>query len=435
MRNKVLLALPYDSLIAALSEQLIDMGKNVGSIPYLRGVTPTLLEKAEDWETLIITEKIKNDNKDPSGGLVEMLSLLETIRSEKRLSHLNIIMLTDLPHRHPFLRQMVLLGIYNLLNGSGISVSEVIQKISKPNTYADAQHFLDSDLSIPWARSVEKHPLTAKTITIERKVIEEKTVEVKQKEIAVMSFYSAGSSFLSMNLAALLERQGKRIDLWDADIRFPALYYYFGIDSKPGINQSGAKDICMNDQGFNNVVIQKGALTIHTRSPADAPKDPSLDDYMQFYDAARFRSDHRIIDISGSYLHPITQFILKQASDIVIVIDPNIAKWLQLYKQISECLQTVNIEKCHWVLTRFDSSFKTGLNDLERLFDIEVAITLPDVTKEQCSAFVQGLPIVQTMDRLHPFSVQLDLFLHRLIQSKLEEKWYRRFLKVFDFAR
>jgi MinD-like ATPase involved in chromosome partitioning or flagellar assembly len=435
MSDKVLLALPYESLITALSEQLVDIGRNVEAIPYLRGVIPTLMEKAEDWEALIITEKIYGSSADSTDSLMEMLTMLEAIRSEKRLSHLNIVVLTDLPHRHPFLRQLVLLGIYNLLNGSGISVSEVIKRLIEPKAYADVQHFLNSDLSIPWVGIAQKKPLKAKPITIERKVIEEKTIEVKQREIAVMSFYSAGASFLSINLAASLERRGKRIDLWDADIRDPALYYYFAMDSKLEVDQFGTNHLCMNDDGFNKVVIQKGALTVHTRPPADIPREPNLDDYMQFYDAARFRSDHRIIDISGGYLHPISQFILKQASDIVIVMDPNMVKWLQLYNNISECLQMINKEKCHWVLTRYDSSFKTGLQDLERLFDIEVTMTLPDATKEQCSAFTQGIPMIQTIDRLHPFSVQLDQFSDRLFQSKLDERWYNRIFKVFDFAR
>jgi MinD-like ATPase involved in chromosome partitioning or flagellar assembly len=411
MKNKVLLAIPFEKLVETLTSPLKELGKQTESIPYLRGIVPTLLNEPETWEALIITDKMHGMNSTVEG-LIELVNILETIRAEKKLTHLKIILLTDLPSRHPFFKEMISLGIYNLLNGPNLSIAELVHKLNKPNSYADVQHFLQTDPSIPWPgdfNSIGKKP-----VSVERQIVQAKWVEVKQREIAVLSFYPAGATFISMNLAALLAKRDKEVHVWDADLRNPALYHYFSQGNMPNVNP---------------ITVQQGNLFIHTRHPRQSEQKYRYDDYLDFYERVRSRSQHCIIDLSGGYDQPDSTYIIKQCTDVLIVFDPNVVKWIQLYDTIQQWRGSVNSEKCRWILTRYDNSSKRMLKDLENLFDIEVELALPDVAVHSYDSWLKGRPVVNQLSPQHPFVTELGNYVDRFMPATTEKRWYHRWFK------
>lgn len=420
-RPKVLLALPHESLIQALSEELSRNGMEIEVIPYLKGILPTLLDKPKEWKALIISEQIHRSVTEEER-LYEVLDTLTTLRSHKQLAHLHIIVLADLAERHPFFRELVATGIYSLINGP-VRIPEVIRLIASPQTYADVQELIDMDRTISWRASQIDHQGKPRTTARTHTVIKEKTIEVRQRQIAVLSFYPSGSSVFAYSLARLLSEYGKEIHLWDGDSRYPALYYYAGAQA----HTSPAPDHQIH---YNSVIAKTASLTLHTRFFDHMPtRELSIDDYVEFQDTYRNQYDHLVVDLSGSHNSQTSQFIIKQATDVVIVLDVNPVRWLHHYPTITQWRATAREEKLHWILARCEPAQDRIIQSAEQLFGITISACLPDISHEVGLAMTHGKTALSILSRDHLYRTELEQYIRRHFSIAPAPRWYKRWLR------
>jgi cellulose biosynthesis protein BcsQ len=407
--KRICIAVPETQVSDSIKVFLEQQGFVGEVIPYVQGIIPTLTESHSAWEGLVLSMRIF---KEPA--TEKALEFIRWIRQEKRLSSIHILLLCDLPEDDPFLSELIYLGVYNILNGRSLSLSDIHLKLQYPNTYADVQHFLAAPIRNPAKRkpSFDLYKETPESAILER------TITIRQKLYAFVSFYPAGSTLLSMNLAETISSgRGQTVALWDADSRHPAQFYSFGLDYEFLMEEQAIEAPSFIEHPI------KSNFRLYTWMPNNPP--PIANQYFDIYPSIREGSDICIVDFSGDLFSPTTELFLKQANHIFIILDPNPFQWIVKSKQIQTFIKDYGVSKCQLVLNRCSGPVENLSRLAITLFGKGADYIFPELRSEHYTSFLKGRPLVSDLEASHPFKMALEAMVN-MKSSTTKLAWYQK---------
>lgn len=106
-----------------------------------------------------------------------LVDLLTGIKAEKKFKDINFTILSDVQKGHPFLAELVEMGIYSIycINQKNIKVDNLYQSFVQPTSFSEAIQFRNVDTSIPWRRNFQ----TTRTVELTFKSEEQEIVSEK----------------------------------------------------------------------------------------------------------------------------------------------------------------------------------------------------------------------------------------------------------------
>ena len=189
MTKSIVIATPNANLGNGFKTHLEKHGYQVKEIAtYVEMLIETLellQEEGTKIDSIILTSDIAQKLKDKR--LEYLTDVLFTIRKSQNV---NIIIYANEQEGHPFLGEVVRMGIYNIFvkksHSDSIHISELIGRIENPLSFADASHFLEVDTSIKWDKKTEKPPNKIEIIKEQTEVVpNDKERKEKQEKLLV----------------------------------------------------------------------------------------------------------------------------------------------------------------------------------------------------------------------------------------------------------
>lgn len=410
-KRHLFIATPSEALIRSFKEEAIKEAWLVESVPYFKGILPMLEDRENRLDCLVLTDSFIGEE---GVSEEEFVHLVYSIRMDNRWNRVIIIFLSDLPLEHSLFSHMISLGIYNIINRPKVKISEVLAKYDEPLTLADVRHLLPEGRGqkaslLLGTRLLGRKKHDAKSATsltkkeIEKEIIEiERRVSIKQRDIAVISFYSAGASFVAGNMAAYLARKRMKTTLWDGDFRGMNQFYLFGMDfwEKDRIEvfqgQNSLRNYQTADWGYQDPDLPN--LFVYSTQPGFVAPEYGIEEYLSFYEKVRPQSEYFITDLSGNHTSELGRFILRQATDIFIVVDQNVAKWFQHTEEMNRFIHEVNPHKCRWIMNSYEVMERADTQQFTALFGVEVSHKLPEAFRSNLRAIANGRPLLLQKD-------------------------------------
>jgi len=120
------------------------------------------LMKHPDVKGVLIQSNLAKKHNDMR--LDYLVDLLIGIKAEKKFKDINFTILSEVQKGHPFLAELVEMGIYNIycINQKNIKVEHLYQSFVQPTSFSEAIHFRNVDSTIPWRRNMQ----TARTVEL-----------------------------------------------------------------------------------------------------------------------------------------------------------------------------------------------------------------------------------------------------------------------------
>jgi len=115
-----------------------------------------------DVEGILIHSNLAKKHEDMRLDL--LVDVLTGIKTEKRFQGINFTVLSDVQKGHPFLAELVEIGIYSIYcrNQTNINVDSLYKSFKLPTSISEAMHFRNVDSSIQWRRTIQ----TARTVEL-----------------------------------------------------------------------------------------------------------------------------------------------------------------------------------------------------------------------------------------------------------------------------
>lgn len=115
-----------------------------------------------DVEGILIHSNLAKKHEDMRLDL--LVDVLTGIKAEKRFQGINFTVLSDVQKGHPFLAELVEIGIYSIYcrNQTNINVDSLYKSFKFPTSISEAMHFRNVDASIQWRRTIQ----TARTVEL-----------------------------------------------------------------------------------------------------------------------------------------------------------------------------------------------------------------------------------------------------------------------------
>lgn len=351
--------------------------------------------EGERVDGIILTSDIGRKNGDKRLELVS--DVLLTIR--ERYSEVNVVVLANESQGHPFLAELVSMGIYNIFikGGSDFTIPALISTFEKPMAFSEVAKYRNADPKILWSReirggqaiqihisqtesvgkdeeSVDVEPSAPRKKRTffrfedgedefdfipqkarEKVVIKEKTVEIEvpkyltisPKTISVISLYpQAGSTFLIDNFVTYLSNYNIPVGVIETASKSPVWIEMLGEEKippewQPWINQ-------IQENGFVRKGTEWKENNIYYVPFGKEPLDGlTQEDALKLFYLTK-QIPILFVDVSHNFGNPITDAALHQADEIWIVIagDPvqinvNAEKVANLINQIDQYKPTV----------------------------------------------------------------------------------------------
>ncbi|KGA83777.1 hypothetical protein KQ41_07000 [Lysinibacillus fusiformis] len=120
------------------------------------------LVKHPDVKGVLIQSNLAKKHNDMR--LDYLVDLLIGIKAEKKFKDINFTILSEVQKGHPFLAELVEMGIYSIycINQKNIKVDNLYQSFVQPTSFSEAIHFRNVDSTIPWRRNLQ----TARTVEL-----------------------------------------------------------------------------------------------------------------------------------------------------------------------------------------------------------------------------------------------------------------------------
>ncbi|WP_182101712.1 hypothetical protein [Niallia taxi] len=471
MKHQIIIASPTVSVAEALKSQ-IEMNpdyKVIEIVTYLEMLIETCeLYKAENRAIhgIILNTTLSRKGIDPR---LELLSeVLLNIRMDDYFSETQFLILSNEKPGHPFLSELVNMGIYNiLLSGDGkksYTTQELLTYFEENHkTFADNRHLLKIDQTIDWDKRrtelaavrkaqglppVVETQVEYKTETVEvikekivEKVIEkQKVVEIpvtklvafEPKKIAVASLYPrAGSSFIAGNVAEYLAMQGVPVALAEAPTTTPYWYNYFdGVNAAPSDWKSWGKQISENgrvEKGTNWTL--KSGLHLITHEEL-IPVENWAEEHVYKFIFTTQQVPIVIYDISHNWKEITRDILFEYADNIWVVLDFDIVQTNLASERLAK-LQEIYGDKIQIIFNRCVESDK-----IEGRFKKEMGepiATFPSIDHIARSAQWKYQMAVQDPEGRALLEDGLIKLGSRLVDNTLfkkeEQPWYK---KVFN---
>lgn len=399
--------------------------------------------EGERVDGIILTSDIGRKNGDKRLELVS--DVLLTIR--ERYSEVNVVVLANESQGHPFLAELVSMGIYNIFikGGSDFTIPALISTFEKPVAFSEVAKYRNADPKILWNREIRggqaiqihlsqtdnantkaqeeesndednHNPKKKRSFFLfedgedefdgfmppkvrEKVVIKEKTVEIEvpkyltisPKTIAVISLYpQAGSTFLIDNFVTYLSNSNIPAGVIETASRSPVWIEMLGEEKTPPEWVPWIKQI--KENGFvrkgtewkeNNVYYMP-----FSREPLEGI---TQEDALKFFYLTK-QIPILFVDVSHNFDNPITDVALHQSDEIWLVIagDPvqinvNAEKVTNIINQIDQNKPTVIIGN-KWTKT-LDEYLTPEI--LRERIGYPLVTNIPDVSDVNLSALWQ----------------------------------------------
>jgi hypothetical protein len=358
---------------------------------------------------------------------LEFLSdTLLTIR--QRFSQINFVVLVNQKEGHPFLAELVNMGIYNIFTreegASTFDLPTMLETIETPLPFSEATKFRDVDPTIPWRRlykgggtinvnihkavgqnheqpqthvkEVIKEVVKTEQVVIEKEKWKEKVVEITiskylalpSKLISVISLYpQVGTTFLIDNLSSFLSE--KKIPVGVIESATHESVWFELLDGEktapkewsPWIKQVKEKGYVEKGSEWekNSVYyVPYGNFDIEDVTQDDALKLLYLTKQLPIL----------FVDISSNIGTAFSEITLKQSDEIWVVFsgDP-IQINLKLEKLISYLTNYISNKNIYMIGNKWSQLYDDYLSReiVEERTGLNLISTIPDMT-ELCSA-------------------------------------------------
>lgn len=264
---------------------------------------------------------------------LELLSdSLKKIREEH--DQLNVVLLSKEPVGHPFLAEVVQLGIYSILLDS-MTVEIIANCIESPMTYSQVSHLTKVDTGYQWrseltqAQDPQYSPISPpleKKEAEENKEVPKETIELLKLTsnlIIIGSLYpGAGSTFLTTNLAKYFSS----LDLETVVIESPTIKIPYLFDLLDGQNKTTVDDYSRAHLIAENKPIPKeswkdGNITWVPLNPEKSPIQQWSYEQMLKLIFGYMKTPLILLDIGTTWLDTSVCSLMSFAEKILVVVD------------------------------------------------------------------------------------------------------------------
>jgi len=224
---------------------------------------------------------------------------------------------------------------------------------------------------------VEKIVYVEKPVEVEKIVTKEKIIKQKDKQLFVfLSSNRSGSSYIISNLAYELEKQNKKVGIFDFDFEKQDLFNYFYIDDKEKTN-SLIQGITRSNSPIENTAFITGDHDKIYLYTSDAKTSGSntieIEQAMPLVEKMRMAVDITIIDYKPKSFKEITIdeiYLLRMADHLCIVTNADFSSILNTV-EIIEYLKDMNIlfEKVFFILNMYEDSKFPSRKDIKNIFE------------------------------------------------------------------
>lgn len=262
------------------------------------------------------------------------------------------------------------------------------------------------EVMLAGVRKVLQLPIDAQTLTenievaytIEKSRLENADLSTSNLQSRIITVFGAkggiGKTTITVNLAVLLAKMGKKVAVIDADLQFGDVNVYFDIDPKETIAElSQGKDA-------GNIDAIKRIMALHYSgvSLICAPKSP---EYAEYVTTAIFETmistmrpyyDYILIDAEAQF-NDATMIALENANLVLLVSAPDISSLrnTKISLNILESLQQK--EKTMVVVNRLTKGM-ISLKDMQRVLGVPLGNTIGLDLKIAANCHNRGVPIV-----------------------------------------
>lgn len=462
-KTNILFAIPNiifaESMITEFKKRNYKTFDLIVDVDHILETLQHLKEQDTKVDAIILTSDIAKKLNDKR---LELLSdTLIQIRDQ--YSHINIVVLANEKKGHPFLAEVVQMGIYNVFvkGNEEISVDLLEEVIQSPKTFSHAAGYLNVNPEYQWRRkatSIQPIPAQkAEPTTVIEKVIVKKEVNkqvikrnfninvqnnvekvvgipIDKKLILIGSpFPRSGSTFFSHLLARELAKMSVSVTYIESPYS-PGYTYdrFIGHERNPdyrSVFYQYTKEI--EDKRISNHDWQLEGINLVTKHPSKEPvysdKDVPFEAFVKLLLATQ--SLVTIIDVGTDWEHEVYQDILDISSNAYFLIEPDICNIQTLEDPVNDKAafyqELLKRKKSQIIGNHFDDSILKS-DVMKNIYKDKIAATIPSFpAKDVFKCHYEGTFLNDMKD--HQKGIEEALY--SVIEDLLPEQFLKKYKK------